>query len=115
MSFSRKHRRHGQPPPRPQQWPPGDTKTTLAHDLEQKPQHYLRDVLIKRAKAGHYHDFETELATPKLTLYKHLLNAGYPDLAQKVRDGGYDHEPPTEEQKDEMMRGLLEGKGGDEP
>lgn len=110
-SSRRRFIRHGQPPPQPRQWPPGDTKTTLAADLEAKPQEYMRDLLIKRARAGHYHDFETQLATPKLTLYKHLLTAGYLDLAQKVRDGGYDHEPPTEEQKDEMMRGLLEGKG----
>lgn len=98
MTFNRNHRRHGQPPPQPREWPPGDTKTTLVADLEGKPQEYLRDKLIARAKAGHYHDFETTLATPKLTLIKHLVGAGYHDLAQKVRDGAYDHEPPTEEQ-----------------
>lgn len=107
MTISRKHLRHGQPPPQPREWPPGDTKTTLPADLETKPPDYVRDQLIKRARAGHYHDFETQLASPKLTLYKHLLQCGYQDLAQKVRDGGYDHESPTEAEKDEMMRGLL--------
>lgn len=110
MTFNRKHRRHGQPPPQPREWPPGDTKTTLVADLEQKPEGVLRDRLILRAKAGRYHDFETPLATPKIALYRELLDLGYDDLAQKVRDGGYDQESPTEEQKDEMMRGLLEGK-----
>jgi hypothetical protein len=76
-------------------------------DLETKEPNHWRDLLIRRARGGHYHDFETQLAHPKLTLYKHLLQAGYDDLAQKVRDGAYDHEPPTEEQKDEMLRAAL--------
>lgn len=110
MTFCRKHRRHGQPLPQPRQWPPGDTKTTLVADLEAKPQSLLRDRLINKARAGHYHDFDTELATPKVTLYKELLGLGYADLAQKVKDGGYDHESPTEEEKDEMLRRLFEGE-----
>ncbi len=103
---SRKHRRHGQPPPPPREWPPGDTKTTLVADLEQKPVSVLRDRLILRAKAGRYHDFETPLATPKIALYRELLDLGYADLAQKVRDGGYDHEPPTDEDKADLMNLL---------
>ena len=110
MSFKRHHRRHGQPTPQPQEWPPGDTKTTLVADLEGKPPGVLRDRLIQRAKAGRYHDFDTELATPKVTLYRELLDLGYFDLAQKVKDGGYDHEPPTEAQKAELAALLLDEK-----
>lgn len=108
MTSSRKFRRRTAPPVQPRDWPPGDTKTTLVTDLEQKPQSVLRDRLIARAKAGHYHDFETPLATPKVTLVKDLANMGYEDLAQKVKDGGYDHEPPTEAQKAELV-GMLVG------
>lgn len=95
MSSSRRFRRRLEPPPQPGTWPPGDTKTTLVRDLEAKPADPVRDQIIKRAKAGHYHDFDTSLATPKVTLYKHLLSAGFPDLAQKVKDGAYDDERPT--------------------
>lgn len=110
-SSNRRFRRRAQVPPPPRDWPPGDTKTTLVADLEQKPQSVLRDRLIGRAKAGHYHDFETPLAMPKVTLYKELSNLAYTDLAQKVRDGGYDHEPPTEAQKEELVELLVGEKG----
>lgn len=112
MNFSRKHRRHGHVPAQPRAWPQGDTKTTLVTDLEEKPAEYMRDLLIKRARAGHYHDFESALDTPKMTLVKHLEHAGYFDLAQKVKDGAYDYEPPTDEQRAEMARWLDEKKEG---
>lgn len=114
MSFKRHHRRHGQPLPQPREWPPGDTKTTLVADLEGKPPGVLRDRLIQRAKAGRYHDFETELATPKVALYRELLDLGYDDLAQKVRDGGYDHERPTFEQTSELRDKVLREQLGSE-
>ncbi len=111
MSSRRRFLRHGQPAPQPREWPQGDTKTTLVADLEQKPEGPLRNRLIARAKAGHYHDFDTPLAMPKVTLYKELLGLGYDDLAQKVRDGGYDNERPTEAQTAELAALLLRGKG----
>lgn len=111
MTSSRKFRRRVRPPVQPRDWPPGDTKTTLVRDLEDKPQSVLRDRLIARAKAGYYHDFETELATPKVTLVKDLTNLGFDDLAQKVKDGGYDHEPATQAQKDELVELLVKGRG----
>lgn len=110
MTSSRRFRRRSGPPVQPRDWPPGDTKTTLVRDLEGKPESVLRDRLIARAKAGYFHDFETPLATPKVTLVKELTNLGYDDLAQKVKDGAYDHEPPTEAQKAELV-GMLVGKG----
>lgn len=106
MSSSRRFRRRLEPQPQPGTWPPGDTKTTLVRDLEAKPADPVRDQIIKRAKAGHYHDFDTSLATPKVTLYKHLLSAGFPDLAQKVKDGAYDDERPTLEQQEELRADL---------
>jgi len=114
VTSKRKFRRRLAPPVQPRDWPPGDTKTTLVADLEQKPESVLRDRLIARARAGYYHDFETELATPKVTLVKDLANMGYEDLAQKVKDGGYDHEPPTEEQKAELVELLVGDKGAKE-
>jgi len=107
MSSSRKFRRRLAPPVQPREWPRGDTKTTLVADLEQKPQSVLRDRLIAQARAGRYHDYETPLGTPKITLYKELANLGYDDLAQKVRDGGYDHEPPTFDQTRELREQIL--------
>lgn len=111
MTSSRRFRRHGQVPPQPREWPPGDTKTTLVADLMTKPDEYMRDLLIKRARAGYYHDFETPLAMPKVTLVKHLEHANYLDLAQKVKDGAYDHEPPTDAQKAELVELLVKDKG----
>lgn len=94
------------PLPEPREWPPGDTKTTLVADLEAKPQTPLRDRLIAEAKAGRFNDFDSEEAGPKLHLYGELYAAGYPDLAAKTRDGGYDDERPTVEQTEEMRAEL---------
>lgn len=66
------------------------TKTKLVEDLFKKEPGAYRDALIKLAKDGYYHDFETTLATPKITLHDDLMRAGYLDLAQNVIDGDYD-------------------------
>lgn len=66
------------------------TKTVLVEDLLKKEQCLERDAIIKRAKDGYYHDFETPVATPKVDLHNHLLAAGYEDLAFKVTQGNYD-------------------------
>lgn len=95
-----------QPMPEPRDWPKGDTKTTLVADLEAKPPSELRDRLIADAKAGRFNDFDSDEAGPKLVLYAELLVAGYPDLAAKTRDGGYDDERPTVEQAEEMRAEL---------
>jgi hypothetical protein len=70
----------------------GGTKTTLIADLLRKPPSLKRDGIIARAKQGYYHDYETSLATPKMTLYAELREAGFRDLAVKARDGDYDDE-----------------------
>ncbi len=102
MSLKRKLRRNL--PPR--EWPPGDTKVTLVRDLGTKPQSAARDQLMQRAAMGYYHDFESELETPKVQLYRDLKGAGFDDLAEKVKEGGYDHEPPTLEQQEQMRRDV---------
>jgi hypothetical protein len=99
--------RGGRPiPPEPREWPKGDTKKTLVEDLLAKPASPNRDQLIEMARKGIFHDFESELLGPKLILYEMLMRFGYPDLACKARDGGYDDEPATVEQVEEMRSEL---------
>ncbi len=93
-------------PHRPRDWPKGDTKTTLVADLERYPPSRVRDRLIKEAKAGRFHDFDSEEAGPKLLLYANLHQAGFEDLAIKTREGAYDDERPTVEQAEEMRAEL---------
>lgn len=69
------------------------SKTTLVQDLEAKPQSRRRDRLIQLARRGHFHDFETSLATPKIELRNALLALGFDDLAQKTIEGAYDDDP----------------------
>lgn len=93
-------------PPAPRTWPKGNTKETLVADLEQKQQSETRDRLIAEAKAGRFHDYDSEEACGKMLLNAELRDAGYLDLAQKVIDGGYDDEHPTVEQSEEMRQQL---------
>ena len=90
--------------PRDPNVPRGDTKTTLVGDLREKPPSAIRDRLISRALAGHFHDYESESATPKVLLHGELVAAGYPDLAQKVIACAYDDEPPTVEQEENLRQ-----------
>jgi hypothetical protein len=94
------------PAPPPRRWPKGNTKETLVVDLEQKPQSETRDRLIAEAKAGRFHDFDSDEVCGKMLLNAELRDAGYLDLAQKVIDGGYDDEHPTLEQQEEMRQEL---------
>ena len=82
----------------------GTTKKDLLEDLWKKPHSFRRSLLLKRAAAGHYHDFDSELAAPKMQLVEDLRLAGFEDLAQKTIDGGYDDEEPTLEQAEELRR-----------
>jgi hypothetical protein len=84
----------------------GTTKKELVIDLQGKPQSLLRDRIIARALSGLYHDFDSPLETPKMELVEELRQAGYADLAQKVKDGDYDDETPTLEQIEELRREL---------
>jgi len=84
----------------------GTTKKELVEDLWKKPYSLKRAYIEQRAKAGVYHDFDSELATPKIQLVADLQAAGFVDLAQKVVDGAYDDESPTLEQIEEMRQEL---------
>jgi hypothetical protein len=82
----------------------GSTKKELIEDLWKKPHSLKRQAILKRAGAGHYHDFETEIAAPKIQLVTDLRDAGFMDLAEKTIDGAYDDESPTIEQQEELRR-----------
>jgi hypothetical protein len=69
------------------------TKERLARAIiERSRGHYDPRVerMIKFARAGHYDDFETDIATPLIALRNDLLAVGYIDLAQRVMDGDFD-------------------------
>ena len=66
------------------------TQTELVKDLEAMPASPHRDALIAKARAGHYSDFKSPLAAPKLQLREDLKAARFGDLARKVMDGDYD-------------------------
>ena len=59
-------------------------------DLMTKPETPQRAIIELRAKAKTYHDFETTIVAPKMTLRADLLEAGYKDMADKVIQGDYD-------------------------
>lgn len=82
----------------------GSTKKELVEDLWRKPYSLKRAQIERDAKRGRYHDFETELATPKVQLVADLRAAGFEDLAQKAIDGAYDDERPSVEQAEELRR-----------
>lgn len=86
----------------------GTTKKDLVEDLWKKPYSLKRKYIEDRAKAGVYHDYETDLAAPKMTLAQDLTAAGFSDLAEKVRDGAYDDESPSVEQE-EALRAEVGG------
>lgn len=91
-----------QPLPPPRQWPKGNTKETLYTDLLAYPPSDARDQLIEMARAGKFHDWESDVATPKVLLIDILARFGFPDLAGKARDGGYDDEHPTVVQQETL-------------
>lgn len=84
----------------------GTTRKELLEDLWKKPYSLKRAEIEKRAKRGDYHDFDSELATPKIALVNDLRAAGFEDLAEKTIDGAYDDERPTVEQIEEMRQEL---------
>ena len=84
----------------------GTTRKELLEDLWKKPYSLKRTEIEKRAKRGDYHDFDSDLATPKIALVNDLRAAGFEDLAQKTIDGAYDDERPTVEQIEEMRQEL---------
>lgn len=62
---------------------------SLADELEAKdPVKYKK--IIERCRNGHYHDFATKLAAPKMQMHKDLLEVGLSDVDQRMIDGEYD-------------------------
>ena len=84
----------------------GTTLKELVSDLQAKPKSTERDYLIILARSGYYHDFQTELAAPKIQLAVDLMKVGYPDLAEKVKQGAYDDEVPTVEQVTQIRKDV---------
>lgn len=81
----------------PQPPAPGDEQ----HSTERLAQALLEGVnplvvdhdraqLVRRVRAGYYHDFLSPLATPCIQLYRDLHRAGLTDLAERVKNGDFD-------------------------
>lgn len=64
----------------------------LIDDLLLKPQSYARDEIVHRARRFRYHDYKSDDQAPNHTLYRHLLGAGFKDLALNVTQGKYDQD-----------------------
>lgn len=47
-------------------------------------------VVIERCKNGHYHDFATKVATPKMDMHTDLLAVGLDDVDARMQDGEFD-------------------------
>lgn len=61
----------------------------LADELEKKdPVKYEK--IIKRCRNGHYHDFATKVATPKMDMHTDLLAVGLTDIDKQMQDGEFD-------------------------
>lgn len=95
----------------------GSTKVELVKDLEdaikagKQPAWKIGNIMAN-AQKGMYHDFDSELATPKMQLHADLLEVGLVEIDQKMQNGDYDDEEPTPEQEREMMQDLLGTHGG---
>lgn len=61
----------------------------LADELEAKdPLKYKK--IIHRCRTGHYHDFATKVATPKMDMHQDLLEVGLTDVDERMQDGEFD-------------------------
>jgi hypothetical protein len=48
--------------------------------------------MVQKAKDGHYSDFGSPYATPVAQLVTELTDLGHLDLAQRAKNGDFDHE-----------------------
>lgn len=87
----------------------GTAKKDLVEDLWKKPHSLTRTIILRRAEYGYYHDFDSPLTAPKMTLVSDLREAGFEDLAQKTIDGAYDDERPSVAQREELRREVGAG------
>lgn len=69
------------------------TRETLVAELRKLPRTIWRDVVIRRAERGSYHDFDSHLALPKVELVRDLDRAGFRGLAERARAGEFDERP----------------------
>lgn len=61
----------------------------LADELEKKdPVKYSK--IIVRCRSGHYHDFATKVAFPKMEMHIDLLEVGLTDVDKRMQDGEFD-------------------------
>lgn len=61
----------------------------LANELEAKdPAKYAK--VIKRCRNGHYHDFATKVAFPKMDMHTDLLSVGLTDVDERMQEGDFD-------------------------
>lgn len=61
----------------------------LADELEAKDKAKYAQI-IERCRNGHYHDFATKVAFPKMDMHKDLLVAGLTDVDERMQDGEFD-------------------------
>lgn len=61
----------------------------LADELEAKdPVKYK--LIIHRCRTGHYHDFATKVAAPKMEMHHDLLAVGLTEVDARMQDGEFD-------------------------
>lgn len=62
---------------------------SLANELEAKdPEKYKK--IITRCRNGHYHDFATKVATPKMDMHRDLLEVGLNNVDARMQEGEFD-------------------------
>lgn len=66
------------------------TSTLLVQHLLQKPNTVCKALLLERARNLVYDDMCSQLSFPRMTLVADLERAGFVDLADIARSGGYD-------------------------
>lgn len=66
------------------------TKTLLVEDLKKEKQTRQVRAIIRQAKDGLYHNYESKLDFPKNQLVHDLKKAGLHHLAKAVINGRYD-------------------------
>lgn len=65
------------------------TSEKLAKALEAAHDSKLSD-MIKRARQGYYDDYNTSIQFPIIQLVRDLEAAGYPEIAERARNGEWD-------------------------
>ena len=87
----------------------GSTTKELVDELQKikgAKESRVVQVLIDKARRGHYHDFMSPLETPKIQLVKDLGAMGFADLARRVMNGDFDDEYPSPDHQAEFDRVL---------